>query len=113
MGRLNLTTSYEYNANNLVKTTTPKNQTETATYDGNGNVTSVTDEMGTEKFEYNKDNGLIKATDNENRETTVAYKVANTEVSETDQAEIHHLSCSMISLEIQLRQLESWEQEKT
>ncbi|HFJ9312818.1 DNRLRE domain-containing protein [Bacillus cereus group sp. BceL308] len=86
VGRLNLTTSYEYNANNLVKTTTPKNQTETATYDGNGNVTSVTDEMGTEKFEYNKDNGLIKATDNENRETTVAYKAANTEVSETDQA---------------------------
>ncbi len=85
-GRLNLTTTYEYNANNLVKTTTPKNQTETATYDGNGNVTSVTDEMGTEKFEYNKDNGLIKATDNENRETTVAYKAANTEVSETDQA---------------------------
>lgn len=42
--------------------------------------------MGTEKFEYNKDNGLIKATDNENRETTVAYKAANTEVSETDQA---------------------------
>ena len=69
--------------------------------------------MGTEKFEYNKDNGLIKATDNENRETTVAYK-ANTEVSETDQAkQIHHLSCSMISLEIQLQQLESWEQEKT
>ncbi|PFZ97887.1 DNRLRE domain-containing protein [Bacillus wiedmannii] len=86
VGRLNLTTSYEYNANNLVKTTTPKNQTETATYDGNGNVTSVTDEMGTEKFEYNKDNGIIKATDNENRETTVAYKAANTEVSETDQA---------------------------
>ncbi|WP_192825953.1 DNRLRE domain-containing protein [Bacillus pacificus] len=86
VGRLNLTTSYEYNANNLVKTTTPKNQTETATYDGNGNVTSVTDEMGTEKFEYNKDNGLIKATDNENRETTVAYKAANTEVSETNQA---------------------------
>ena len=85
-GRLNLTTTYEYNVNNLVKTTTPKNQTETATYDGNGNVTSVTDEMGTEKFEYNKDNGLIKATDNENRETTVAYKAANTEVSETDQA---------------------------
>ena len=85
-GRLNLTTTYEYNVNNLVKTTTPKNQTETATYDGNGNVTSVTDEMGTEKFEYNKDNGLIKATDNENRETTVAYKAANTEVSETNQA---------------------------
>ena len=42
--------------------------------------------MGTEKFEYNKDNGLIKATDNENRETTVAYKAANTEVSETNQA---------------------------
>ena len=42
--------------------------------------------MGTEKFEYNKDNGIVKATDNENRETTVAYKAANTEVSETDQA---------------------------
>ncbi len=41
-GRLNLTTTYEYNVNNLVKTTTPKNQTETATHDGNGNVTSVT-----------------------------------------------------------------------
>ncbi|HEB2438423.1 wall-associated protein [Bacillus thuringiensis] len=86
VGRLNLTTSYEYNANNLVKTTTPKNQTETATYDGNGNVTSVTDEMGTEKFEYNKDNGIVKETDNENRETTVAYKAANTEVSQTDQS---------------------------
>ncbi|MFB8328961.1 DNRLRE domain-containing protein [Bacillus wiedmannii] len=86
VGRLNLTTSYEYNANNLVKTTTPKNQTETATYDGNGNVTSVTDEMGTEKFEYNKENGIVKETDNEGRETTVAYKAANTEVSETDQA---------------------------
>ncbi|MGU3372269.1 DNRLRE domain-containing protein [Bacillus mycoides] len=84
-GRLNLTTAYEYNANNLVKTTTPKNQTETATYDGNGNVTSVTDEMGTEKFEYNKDNGIVKETDNEGRETTVAYKAANTEVSQTDQ----------------------------
>ncbi|WP_096478389.1 aureocin A53 family class IId bacteriocin [Bacillus anthracis] len=95
VGRLNLTTSYEYNANNLVKTTTPKNQTETATYDGNGNVTSVTDEMGTEKFEYNKDNGIIKATDNEDRKTTVAYVGANTEVSQTDQGAntssvIHH-----------------------
>ncbi|HDX9713569.1 TPA: carbohydrate binding domain-containing protein, partial [Bacillus cereus] len=29
---------------------------------------------------------LIKATDNENRETTVAYKAANTEVSQTDQS---------------------------
>ncbi|WP_033706514.1 DNRLRE domain-containing protein, partial [Bacillus mycoides] len=85
-GRLNLTTAYEYNANNLVKTTTPKNQTETATYDNNGNVTSVTDEMGTEKFEYNKDNGIVKETDNEGRETTVAYKAANTEVSQTDQS---------------------------
>ena len=113
MGRLNLTTSYEYNANNLVKTTTPKNQTETATYDGNGNVTSVTDEMGTEKFEYNKDNGLIKATDNENRETTVAYKAQIQKYLKQTKRQIHHLSCSMISLEIQLRQLESWEQEKT
>ncbi len=57
--------------------------------------------MGTEKFEYNKDNGIVKATDNENRETTVAYKAANTEVSGTAaKQQIHHLSCSMISLEI-------------
>lgn len=85
-GRLNLTTTYEYSANNLVKTTTPKNQTESFTYDNNGNVTSATDAMGTEKFEYNKNNGVVSATDNEDRKTTVAYKAANTEVSVTDQA---------------------------
>ncbi|MBJ8095594.1 DNRLRE domain-containing protein [Bacillus cereus] len=85
-GRLNLTTTYEYSANNLVKTTTPKNQTESFTYDNNGNVTSATDAMGTEKFEYNKNNGVVSATDNEDRKTTVAYKSANTEVSVTDQA---------------------------
>ncbi|WP_242311941.1 DNRLRE domain-containing protein [Bacillus cereus group sp. BfR-BA-01331] len=85
-GRLNLTTTYEYNANNLVKTTTPKNQTESFTYDNNGNVTSATDEMGTDKFEYNKNNGVVSATDNEDRKTTVAYKETNTEVSVTDQA---------------------------
>ncbi|MED3020543.1 wall-associated protein, partial [Bacillus thuringiensis] len=85
-GRLNLTTTYEYSANNLVKTTTPKNQTESFTYDGNGNVTSATDTMGTEKFEYNKNNGVVSHTDNEGDKTTVAYKSANTEVSVTDQA---------------------------
>ncbi|MED3085626.1 DNRLRE domain-containing protein [Bacillus toyonensis] len=85
-GRLNLTTTYEYSANNLVKTTTPKNQTESFTYDNNGNVTSATDAMGTEKFEYNANNGMTSATDNEGRETTVAYKAANTEVSVTDQS---------------------------
>lgn len=86
-GRLNLTTTtYEYSANNLVKTTTPKNQTESFTYDNNGNVTSATNAMGTEKFEYNANNGITRATDNEGRETTVAYKAANTEVSETEQA---------------------------
>ncbi|OOR07366.1 wall-associated protein [Bacillus cereus] len=85
-GRLNLTTTYEYSANNLVKTTTPKNQTESFTYDNNGNVTSATDAMGTEKFEYNQNNGVVSATDNEDRKTTVAYKAANTEVSVTDQS---------------------------
>ena len=35
---LKLTTTYEYKANHLEKTTTPKNQ-ETVTYDNNGNVT--------------------------------------------------------------------------
>ncbi|MBJ8055061.1 DNRLRE domain-containing protein [Bacillus cereus] len=85
-GRLNLTTTYEYSANNLVKTTTPKNQTESFTYDNNGNVTSATDAMGTEKFEYNKNNGVVSHTDNEGDKTTVAYKAANTEVSVTDQA---------------------------
>ncbi|MFJ8119963.1 DNRLRE domain-containing protein [Bacillus mycoides] len=85
-GRLNLTTTYEYSANNLVKTTTPKNQTESFTYDNNGNVTSATDAMGTEKFEYNANNGIVSHTDNEGDKTTVAYKAANTEVSVTDQA---------------------------
>lgn len=85
-GRLNLTTTYEYSANNLIKTTTPKNQTESFTYDNNGNVTSATDAMGTEKFEYNKNNGVVSHTDNEGDKTTVAYKAANTEVSVTDQA---------------------------
>ncbi|WP_255293640.1 DNRLRE domain-containing protein [Bacillus wiedmannii] len=85
-GRLNLTTTYEYSANNLVKTTTPKNQTESFTYDGNGNVTSATDTMGTEKFEYNKNNGIVSHTDNEGDKTTVAYKSANMEVAVTDKA---------------------------
>ncbi|WP_255258214.1 DNRLRE domain-containing protein [Bacillus toyonensis] len=85
-GRLHLPTTYEYSANNLVKTTTPKNQTESFTYDNNGNVTSATDVMGTEKFEYNQNNGVVSATDNEDRKTTVAYKAANTEVSVTDQS---------------------------
>ena len=68
--------------------------------------------MGTEKFEYNKDNGLIKATDNENRETTVAYKAANTEVSETDQAANTSSFMQYDQFGNQLQQLESWEQEK-
>ena len=62
--------------------------------------------MGTEKFEYNKDNGLIKATDNENRETTVAYKAANTEVSETDQAANTSSFMQYDQFGNQLRQLE-------
>ncbi|MCU5517788.1 DNRLRE domain-containing protein [Bacillus wiedmannii] len=82
--QLKLTTTYEYKANHLEKTTTPKNQVETVTYDNNGNVTSVTDPTGTEKFEYNKNNDVIKATDVEDRKTTIAYQQANAAVSETN-----------------------------
>ena len=70
----------------MEKTTTPKNQVETVTYDNNGNVTSVTDPTGTEKFEYNKNNDVIKATDVEDRKTTIAYQQANAAVSETNHA---------------------------
>lgn len=81
--KLNLKTIFQYLGNNLVKTITPKNQEESATYDAYGNVTSVTDPSGTEKAEYNSNNDVIKATDNENRTTTVAYKETDA-VSVTD-----------------------------
>jgi RHS repeat-associated protein len=71
---LKLKTTYEYIGNNVVKTVTPKNQSESLTYDKNGNVTLVTDPSGTEKAQYNSNNDVIKTTDNENRTTTVAYK---------------------------------------
>ncbi|PGE85259.1 wall-associated protein [Bacillus pseudomycoides] len=85
---LKLMTEYTYRGNNLEKTITPKKQEESIKYDGNGNVTSVTDAMGTETAEYNKNNDVVKVTDNENRTTTVAYKEANTAVSETDMASL-------------------------
>ncbi|MEK5248793.1 RHS repeat-associated core domain-containing protein [Bacillus sp. FSL R9-9530] len=46
----------------------------------------MTNTLKSRGFVYNKDNGIIKEIDNEGREATIAYKAANTEVSETNQA---------------------------
>ena len=78
---LKLTTTYEFEANNLTKKTYPKDQgqriSESYTYDGNGNVTSVTDTIGTETLQYNKNNDVIEATDAEGKSTTVTYNGTN------------------------------------
>ncbi|MEW9183183.1 hypothetical protein AB2553_23010 [Bacillus mycoides] len=44
----------------------------------------MTNTLKSRGFVYNKDNGIIKEIDNEGRESTIAYKAANTEVSETN-----------------------------
>ncbi|WP_020059920.1 DNRLRE domain-containing protein [Bacillus sp. 123MFChir2] len=84
---LKLTTTYEYETNNLTKKTDPKDQgkrvSESYTYDGKGNVTSATDAIGTEKYEYNQNNDVTKVTDTENKTASVTYNGANA-VSETD-----------------------------
>ncbi|WP_188388787.1 DNRLRE domain-containing protein, partial [Priestia taiwanensis] len=84
---LKLTTTFEYQANNLTKTIHPNDQgkrvSESYTYDGNGNILTSTDTIGTEKFEYNKNNDVKKATDTEGKETTVAYSGVDP-VSETE-----------------------------
>ncbi|PGZ99563.1 wall-associated protein, partial [Bacillus pseudomycoides] len=84
---LKLTTTYEYEANNLTKKIDPKDQgkrvSESYTYDSNGNVTSATDAIGTEKYEYNQNNDVTKVTDTESKETSVTYNGANA-VSKTD-----------------------------
>ncbi|MDH6651021.1 UNVERIFIED_ORG: RHS repeat-associated protein [Bacillus sp. PvP124] len=96
---LKLTTTYEYDNNNLTKKTDPNDQgdptpSESYTYDKNGNVLSATDALGTENYEYNKNNDVTKVTSQEGedkstdpadkKETTVAYDDTDA-VSETDQ----------------------------
>ncbi|UOY93295.1 hypothetical protein MUG87_03980 [Ectobacillus sp. JY-23] len=87
-GRLNLTTTYEYEANLLKKTVYPNDQgqrlSESYTYDGQGNVTTATDAIGTERYNYNENHDVTKVTDAENKTTTVTYEGSNA-VSETQE----------------------------
>ncbi|PLR76189.1 wall-associated protein [Bacillus sp. V3-13] len=84
---LKLTTTYEYQTNNLTKKTDPKDQgqrvSESYTYDAKGNVTTATDAIGTEKYEYNQNNDVTKVTDAEQKTTSLTYNGANP-VSETE-----------------------------
>jgi len=87
---LKLTTTYEYDNNNLVKKTDPNDQaddtpSEAYTYDKNGNILTETDALGKNTYEYNTNNDVTKSVDSENRSTTVAYDDTNA-VSETDQS---------------------------
>lgn len=97
---LKLTTTYEYDNNNLVQKTDPNDQgddkpSEAYTYDKNGNVLSETDALGTDRYEYNSNNDVTKITSQEGaagsnspedkKVTTVAYDDTNA-VSETDQS---------------------------
>ncbi|QLC90859.1 DNRLRE domain-containing protein [Priestia megaterium] len=87
---LKLTTTYEYDNNNLVKETDPNDQAEDTpseayTYDKNGNILTETDALGKNTYEYNTNNNVTKSVDSENRSTTVAYDDTNA-VSETDQS---------------------------
>jgi len=85
---LKLTTTYEYDNNNLVEMTAPKDQgvdsSETYTYDKNGNILEEKNAFGTDKYEYNNNNDVVKTIDTENKETTIAYDETNP-VSEVDQ----------------------------
>ncbi|MGU3397280.1 DNRLRE domain-containing protein [Priestia sp. D51] len=87
---LKLTTTYEYDNNNLVKKTDPNDQaedkpSEAYTYDKNGNVLTETDALGKNTYEYNANNDITKSVDSEDHATTVAYDNTNA-VSETDQS---------------------------
>lgn len=87
---LKLTTTYEYDNNNLVKKTDPNDQaddkpSEAYTYDKNGNILTETDALGKNTYEYNGNNDVTKSVDSENRSTTIAYDDTNA-VSETDQS---------------------------
>ena len=79
---LKLTTSYQYESNNLIKEINPKGQSETYTYDSEGNILTFTDGYGTERYEYNKNNDVISEIDTENQKTTIAYDGADA-LSET------------------------------
>ncbi|MDD1515378.1 DNRLRE domain-containing protein [Priestia megaterium] len=87
---LKLTTTYEYDNNNLIKKTDPNDQeddqpSEAYTYDKNGNVLTETDALGKNSYQYNGNNDITKSVDAENRSTTVAYDDTNA-VSEVDQS---------------------------
>lgn len=87
---LKLTTTYEYDNNNLVKKTDPNDQaddksSEAYTYDKNGNILTETDALGKNTYEYNANNDVTKSVDSENRSTTIAYDDTNA-VSETNQS---------------------------
>ncbi|MCU7712677.1 DNRLRE domain-containing protein [Priestia sp. JV24] len=96
---LKLTTTYDYDNNNLIKQIDPKDQQESSpttsyTYDNSGNVLTSTDAYGTERYEYNKNNDIVKITSQEGdpnsdspedkKESTIAYDNVNA-ISETDQ----------------------------
>ncbi|MEW4211594.1 DNRLRE domain-containing protein [Priestia megaterium] len=85
---LKLTTTYDYQNNNLLKKTDPKDQgertSESYTYDKNGNVLTETDGIGTDTYQYNSNNDVTSMTDSEGHESTVSYNDTNA-VSETDQ----------------------------
>lgn len=86
---LKLTTTYEYQANNLTKKTNPKDQgirvSETYTYDAKGNVTSAQDAVGKETYAYNSTNDVTKAIDAEGKQTSITYNSASDAVSAAHQ----------------------------
>ncbi|SDY35714.1 DNRLRE domain-containing protein [Thermoactinomyces sp. DSM 45892] len=89
-GGLNLTTTYEYDHNNMTSTKDPNANkagesasTESYKYDGNGNVTEATDASGTEKMQYNQNNDVTKYTDSNNKDYKSVYD-GTKEISSTD-----------------------------
>ena len=95
-----LTTTYEYDNNNLINKTEPNDlgadsPSNSYTYDKNGNTLIDQGPQGTDKYEYNSNNEMTKMTSQEGdidsadsankKVTTVAYN-NNNAVSETDQS---------------------------
>ncbi|MBC1316909.1 DNRLRE domain-containing protein [Listeria booriae] len=79
---LKLTTSYQYEANNLVKEVSPKGQIDTYSYDADGNLVLYSDSYGTEKYSYNENGDITSLTGTQDQEISVAYDGADA-VSET------------------------------